>query len=145
MDLAPLILSEKEISLIQCSRNITHIETPLGVDTSVNTAQNTTWGKESPFPWWGTLLESLCICFPNLFFFLGGWNGLKADGQSLGSKVLCLSTGGWKHWKHFPHGSAGAPRAFSEGQGDEVHPSRDDSSSPDGVTHSSTRLFFNGS
>lgn len=37
-------------------------------------------------------------------------------------------------------------RAFSEGQKDEVHPSLNDSSSPNSVIlHSSTRLFFSGS
>lgn len=37
-------------------------------------------------------------------------------------------------------------RAFSEGQEDKIHPSRDDSSSSDSVIlHSSTRLCFSGS
>lgn len=99
-------------------------------------------GHKITFPMLGTLLESLSICFLDLFLFWGGWGGLEAPGGA-NSSVPALS------WR----GGTGSisPRAVLalpelwEGQGDGAHPSPGDSSSPDSVTHSSTRLFFNGS
>lgn len=43
----------------------------------------------------------------------GWWNGLKANGQPLGTKTLCLSTGiEGGHWKCFPHGFASMPQSL---------------------------------
>lgn len=118
MGLVPLVLSEEEISPVQCLHNITHIGTVLSESARANTAQtqqntaentaqiqrqtqhkhgkkhstNTAWGKES-LPVLGDPPGNLSTCFPSLFLCWGGGNDLEAAGQPQGSRALCPSPG----------------------------------------------------